>query len=250
LSDFNFYSNKSSACINEPVYFIDSSDAYASNWLWSFPGGLPSTANGKGPHKVIYNSSGNKNASLIISCPGNNNTNQSYTRNNLINIGNDTLTEASFNYSYYANNKVGFINQSKGSNLSYKWYFGDGDSSIAKNPIHQYSNANLKTVKLIVKGNCGRKDTTIALRNFTLLKENDIYFMDFYPNPSSDYITIQSNLEQKINVKITDVSGKIVLEMNTLNGGKIDLQSISNGTYLVKMSSDRYVKNQILQINH
>jgi hypothetical protein len=105
-------------------------------------------------------------------------------------------------------------------------------------------------VKLIVKGNCGRKDTTITLRNFTFLKENDIYFMDFYPNPSSDYIVIQSNLDQKINVKITDPSGKIVLELNTLNGGKIDLQSISTGTYLVKMSSDMFVKNQILQINH
>jgi hypothetical protein len=74
--------------------------------------------------------------------------------------------------------------------------------------------------------------------------------MDFYPNPSSDYIVIQSNLDQKINVKITDPSGKIVLELNTLNGGKIDLQSISTGTYLVKMSSDMFVKNQILQINH
>ena len=218
--------------------------------MWSFPGGFPSTANGKGPHKIIYNTSGNKNASLTISCPGNNNTNQSYTKNNLINIGNDTITEASFNYSYYANNKVGFINQSTGSNLSYKWYFGDGDSSTSKNPIHQYSNANFKSVKLIVKGNCGTKDTTITLRDFTLLKQNNVYFMDFYPNPSSDFITILSNLDQKINVKITDVSGKIVLEMNGSNGEKIDLHSISTGTYLVKMSSEELVKNQVLQINH
>lgn len=250
LSNLNFYTNKVSACINEPVYFIDSSDTYASNWSWSFPGGFPSTATGKGPHNVIYNTPGNKNASLTISCPGNNNTNQSYTRNNLVNIGNDTLTEASFNYSYYANNKVGFINQSRGSNLNYKWYFGDGDSSTEKNPVHQYANANLKTVKLIVKGNCGTKDTTITLRDFTLLNQNNIFYMDFYPNPSSDYIMIQSNLEQKINIKITDVSGKIVLELNAKNGEKIDLQSISSGTYLVKMSSDELVKNQVLQINH
>jgi hypothetical protein len=105
-------------------------------------------------------------------------------------------------------------------------------------------------VKLIVKGNCGTKDTTIKLRDFTLLNQNNIYFMDFYPNPSSDFITIQSNLDQKINVKITDVSGKIVLEMDGLNGEKIDLHSISTGTYLVKMSSEELVKNQVLQINH
>lgn len=250
LSKLNYYTNKASACMFEPVYYIDSSDSYANNWSWSFPDGFPSNANGKGPHNVVYNTSGNKNATLTISCPGNNNTNQNYTKNNVVNIGNDTFSESSFNYSYYANNKVGFINQSKGSKLSFKWYFGDGDSSIEKNPIHQYSNANLKTVILIVKGNCGSADTSITLRDFTLLNQCNIFYMDFYPNPSSDYILIQSNLEQKINVKITDVSGKLVLEMDVKNGEKIDLQSISSGTYLVKMTSNEQQKNQVLQINH
>jgi PKD repeat protein len=250
LSKLNYYTNKLSACINEPVYYIDSSDTYAGNWAWVFPGGFPSTANGKGPHNVIYNAPGNKNATLSISCPGNNNTNQIYTKNNIVNIGNDTFTEASFGYSYYANNKVGFINQSRGSNMKYKWYFGDGDSSIEKNPIHQYTNANLKTVKLIADGNCGKKDTTITLRNFTAVNQNNVYYMDFYPNPSSEYIQIQSNLAQKINVKITDVSGKLVLEIDVKNGEKIDLNSISSGTYLVKMTCNEKQKNQVLQINH
>ena len=74
--------------------------------------------------------------------------------------------------------------------------------------------------------------------------------MDFYPNPSSEYIQIQSNLAQKINIKITDVSGKLVLEIDVKNGEKIDLNSISSGTYLVKMTCDEKQKNQVLQINH
>ena len=134
--------------------------------------------------------------------------------------------------------------------MKYKWYFGDGDSSIEKNPVHQYTNANLKTVKLIADGNCGKKDTTITLRNFTAVNQNNMGYMDFYPNPSSEYIQIQSNLAQKINVKITDVSGKLVLEIDLKNGEKIDLNSISSGTYLVKMTCDEKQKNQVLHINH
>ena len=250
LSYLNFYSNKSTACMQEEVYFMDSSDNFASNWSWTFPGGFPSTANGKGPHNVTYNTPGNKNAILMVSVPGNNNTNQTYTKNSVVNIGNDSLTNASFNYSYYANNKVGFINQSTGSNMSYKWYFGDGDSSTEKNPIHQYVNANGKTVRLVVKGNCGNKDTSIVLRDFTRIDQNQSISLDFFPNPSNDLIQVQSNSTHKIHVKIMDLSGKTIVEMEVKNGDKIDLHSVSSGTYLVKMTSEDQQKNQVLQVCH
>ncbi|MFB6307151.1 MAG: M4 family metallopeptidase [Flavobacteriales bacterium] len=44
---------------------------------------------------------------------------------------------------------------------SYKWYFGDGDSSSAANPTHTYSNYGKYTVKLIVDGGCRGVDTTV-----------------------------------------------------------------------------------------
>ncbi len=43
---------------------------------------------------------------------------------------------------------VSFTNQSSGA-ISYRWYFGDGDSSSIQNPTHTYSDTGHYTVKLV-----------------------------------------------------------------------------------------------------
>lgn len=43
-----------------------------------------------------------------------------------------------------------FINMSTPGNGFYKWYFGDGDSSIQKNPVHSYNKDSLYAVSLTV----------------------------------------------------------------------------------------------------
>ncbi|MBK7141423.1 MAG: PKD domain-containing protein [bacterium] len=48
--------------------------------------------------------------------------------------------------------EVTFGNQSTGTIDSFVWDFGDGNSSIEKEPIHQYLNPGLYTVRLIVTG--------------------------------------------------------------------------------------------------
>ena len=59
-------------------------------------------------------------------------------------------------------NKLIFTNTSniyKNTPLSYKWYFGSGDSSILKNPVYSYKTANSFNIKLITTSNLGCKDT-------------------------------------------------------------------------------------------
>ncbi|MDP5168840.1 MAG: PKD domain-containing protein [Bacteroidia bacterium] len=48
---------------------------------------------------------------------------------------------------------------SNGNSVSWKWYFGDGDSSIASNPSHQYVQDGTYTVTLIVSDPLGCTDT-------------------------------------------------------------------------------------------
>ena len=50
-----------------------------------------------------------------------------------------------------------FVNESVDAN-SYKWYFGDGNSSSAYEPTHTYQSAGTYTVRLIVTGAGGTSE--------------------------------------------------------------------------------------------
>jgi PKD repeat protein len=230
----NFGTSQSSACINEPIYFIDSS-ANAATWQWSFPNGSPSSASGKGPHKVSYSTSGNQSASLQISVSGS--ANQNYTRSNIVSVGTDTFSKASFIYGYYGKNIVGFDNQSTGSGMSYKWYFGDGDSSSLKNPIHTYTNASNKSVRLVVTGNCNTDDTTITMRDFTGIEGiNSGALFSVSPNPAKDHFRIVTEINLPLSYSIFDVSGKEVEIGKINNGDLISTQNLADGIYTLKLS--------------
>jgi PKD repeat protein len=229
----NFGVSQSSICINEPVYYVDSS-ANAASWQWSFPNGTPATATGKGPHKVTYSGSGSQSAALQIGVTGS--ASQSYPRNSIVTVGTDTFTKASFIYGYYGKNIVGFDNQSSGSGMSYKWYFGDGDSSSLKNPIHTYTNANNKTVRLVVTGNCNTDDTTITLRDFTGIEGiNSGSLFSVSPNPSKDQFKIVTAIQLPLSYTIYDVSGKAVASGETKNGENISTLNLADGIYTLKL---------------
>ncbi len=60
----------------------------------------------------------------------------------------------------YAPLKVAFNDKSTGPHNSYKWSFGDGTSSTAKNPVHKYTKAGNYTVSLRVSNAAGNSTTT------------------------------------------------------------------------------------------
>lgn len=45
---------------------------------------------------------------------------------------------------------VQFTDQSTGNPISWKWYFGDGDSSLVRNPVHTYITPGIYSVKLLI----------------------------------------------------------------------------------------------------
>jgi PKD repeat protein len=49
------------------VTFTDNSSCSPTSWSWSFPGGMPSTVSGQGPHIVTYNIPGSYDVSLTVS---------------------------------------------------------------------------------------------------------------------------------------------------------------------------------------
>lgn len=68
---------------------------------------------------------------------------------------------------------------------------------------------------------------------------SDLTSVDFeyYPNPVSDVLTIQSQ-ETVASIDVYNLMGQLVLNSSTISQGKIDLSTLNQGIYLVKATFD------------
>ena len=74
------------------------------------------------------------------------------------------------------------------------------------------------------------------------LESNDSLFFRVFPNPTSDFIYIQSELDE-YDLQIFDFSGKEI--MNQKNKSKIDIRRLATGTYFIKISSEAKLETSI-----
>jgi len=71
------------------------------------------------------------------------------------------------------------------------------------------------------------------------------------PNPANDFFTLKLSATENTSVNIIDVTGSIVREFKiNSNASNIDVSSLSNGTYFVKVISEKNNETQKLIINH
>lgn len=131
---------------------INSVDAVVS-WLWHFGDGATST-NALPSH--IYTAPGSYDIKLVIITAGGCKDSLVYPA--AIQISNKP--KANFTaapLSTCATGKVQFTNQSYGAN-EWLWIFGDGSFSTDRNPLHQFGDTGLFTIKLIASST-GCRDT-------------------------------------------------------------------------------------------
>jgi PKD repeat protein len=136
------------------------------------------------------------------------------------------------------------------NSLTYSWDFGDGNTSSAQNPSHTYATNGTYTVTLIAS-NCIFSDTitqTIHIGT-TSMEETPKAKFTFYPNPTTDQITIISDIQLLGSIyTIYDYTGKAVLTGTVLSEKSvIDLGNLSNGHYF--LSVDKNEKEIINVIN-
>jgi hypothetical protein len=62
------------------------------------------------------------------------------------------------------------------------------------------------------------------------------YSANIFPNPSNNSINIQTDFEDEYDVNIFSLDGKKIKNI-TRDGNKIDISTLSNGTYFIKLSS-------------
>ena len=130
----------------------------AQNYKWYF--GDNSTDTASNPNHT-YTSPGKYLVQLIAS-----DTNgYSDTSSSLIVV--NAQPQASFSATTVcAGTNISFTNSSSISNLeglTYKWFFGDGDSSTLSTPTHVFDTGGTKTIQLIVVSDSGCVDTSSSL---------------------------------------------------------------------------------------
>jgi PKD repeat protein len=143
----DFVSNIQEVCAPLEVEFYDNSSENVQIWLWEFPGGTPRTSTDPNP-VVTYDSAGTYDVILEVA-----NTRYSDNKIRKKYIMVDTVPIA-----YFGDSTVNLTVHFKDSAYlarKYKWYFGDGDSSTLRKPIHTYDLDTTYLVTQIVENFCG-----------------------------------------------------------------------------------------------
>lgn len=153
-----FAAAPTTGCAGMTVVFTSLSSPNTTGWLWSFPGGTPSSSAQQNPI-VTYGAPGTYSVTLVATNPAGSNT---ATQTNFITVG--TIPSPGFTYSV-SGNTVTFTNTSTNA-TGYSWSFGDGNSSSNANPVHTYSTNGNFTATLIASNDCG---TSVVSQSISIL---------------------------------------------------------------------------------
>lgn len=151
------------------------------------------------------------------------------------------LPDASFTFSN-VDHLVTFTNTSPVSD-SYFWDFGDGATSTAIDPVHDYSVNGLYNAYLVATNFCGT-DTAFASIDLQFIGLGENLMTErlyLYPNPTNGPATLGVPLvtESEFNLAIYSEKGELVQVQNHVNSSviQLDLSNFQNGTYFIHVTS-------------
>jgi hypothetical protein len=91
---------------------------------------------------------------------------------------------------------------------------------------------------------------SVTVSNLSGISEIDNNALIIYPNPVSDqlHISIEGKVQTQMTILISDMSGRVVLTNNTTSG-TINVSSLANGVYVIKVNSEDkvYLKHITIQ---
>jgi PKD repeat protein len=137
------------------------------------------------------------------------------------------------------------------SEMSYKWYFGDGDSSANYKAAHVYKKTGVYKVRLVVINSTGCSSEFDSAMTF----QSTIHTANFqspnitiFPNPFSGKTSIRIKLNNRSNITVilTDIMGKTIsiIANGTFPAGEVQFELIAEqyhlrpGIYLLKTNID------------
>lgn len=168
-----FGSDINGSCLSATINFLDSSVSDGihpiTNWVWQYGDGVIQTYN-SGPFSHAYTFQGNYNVSLLVKdsygCK------DSITRASMISISNVVADFLLSDTMLCPGLPLNLTNTSSGTNVTYKWDFGDGITSSAISPSHNYTAPGAYPVSLVVSDKTGCRDSIAKLVRVFSAKAN------------------------------------------------------------------------------
>ena len=129
---------------------------------------------------------------------------------------------------------------------SWHWDFGDGSTSLLRNPNHTYVSSNMYIVTLIVTNRCGSdtiSQVVYAGPPLAIVPGPEKLQAEIWPNPASNRIFISvPDPNNPIQVTLYDLSGRVLGNWEpgveeALNSG-LSLEHINPGLYLIRLTSE------------
>lgn len=232
------------------VQFTDLSADSVNSWEWDFGDGNTSTL--QNPSNQ-YTLGGSYTVSLTVMGPGGDGTE---VKTNYIIVG-FLPPNAEFSgnpTSGFFPLMVNFTDLSSGMVNNWKWYFGDGNTSVSQHPEHTYQNSGQYTVSLKSTGPGGTD--SIAKINFITvmvgIEELNTDELNIYPNPCHEYLTISSKLSVR-SITMADIIGNIVKDERitcpTPCEHRINMTEFHSGIYFCKivMENGKMVLMKVLK---
>ena len=86
--------------------------------------------------------------------------------------------------------------------------------------------------------------------DLTPILELDDLIVNIYPNPASEFLLVEFNGQEALQLTIIDLQGRVLLNEVIRSSEKVALDGIVGGTYLLKLSNDHSVQSTMLFISH
>lgn len=162
------------------------------------------------------------------------------------------LPQASF--TYILSNDTFYFIPTDTSLTNYSWSFGDSSFSNIKTPIHQYTKAGKYLVKLQTYNANGCSNDSaldvvyapVSLNELMLNKQAKLY-----PNPASDFVTLNTeNIGNEfIIITVYNLVGALVKseQLNKPNQ-QFNVEDLSNGVYIIEIKQKESTENKKLII--
>ncbi|MBS1637273.1 MAG: PKD domain-containing protein [Bacteroidetes bacterium] len=245
------FMNQSTNATSFQWYFFDGVSTYT---FTSFSPVLPFPSNTGAVYATLYGFNNGQFCDSIshtvyfpTSCGGSGNPTGGSCNAQFILI-NDSINT----HTYYA------YNSSTGTGLSYLWDFGDGSTSTLQYPSHTYATAGNYVVCLTVTGSNSCTSTYCDSNNVQKIAASHLMqyliakpanatgiqnlekqvMLSLYPNPAVNELTIESTTEIQA-VKVSDISGKIVLKQGNIGSmeHRLSISSLDAGSYFLEIST-------------
>ena len=226
------------------------SGAQIVSWSWDFGDG----STGTGPSQTHeYTANGTYTVCLVIE------TSDGCTDQycSTVEINCIQQCEALFQYTAGLCPTIVFAdNSTAGSGaqiVSWSWDFGDGTTGTGPAQTHEYTANGTYTVCLTVLTSSQCTDqycTTVEIDCMVGLSETDVNTFTLYPNPVTDYLTVDLLQSGSINYRIIGVNGVEYFhgDFKSSTSHTIDVQNLQKGIYLIEfdvngqLSSERFIK--------